>query len=146
MQPKEVKDRHALIIAGVFTGIVASVWAFTQLQFDGTTERTVATESAPPFSNLISGIKEQWANATEALPETPLADEEDLAEVRADQLQLSEDTLTEIRESETATTASWVEAGTPATTSTMGREVQIVTVSATNNASMTAATTTATSE
>lgn len=112
MQPKPVRDRHALIIASVFTGVVATAWVFTQLQTDTATERKISTDSQPPFSGLVNQIKDQWAGVKDSLPEEVNGEVGGLSEEvignteKPDNLKLEKDNLDQVRE-DAAVSGEW---------------------------------------
>ncbi len=141
MQPKEVRDRHALVIASIFTGTIAAVWGFTQLSLDPKANQQVATEAEVPFSNLIDQIKAQWASVREALPEETgealvVATTSEFTDSPTT-LRLDEGNLEDLREVMT-NTEEWSENGEGATSTlreSTYQEVQIVTTSAHGGAS-----------
>ena len=68
-RPRAVREQYALGIAGVFTGVVALVWAFALPDSPAEQARRVAEQenSAPPFSAFMSGIGEQVAATRDSL-------------------------------------------------------------------------------
>lgn len=67
-QPKQTRDSYALVVAGVFTGLVCTIWVIARLQtpIDG---GLIVSENASPFATLIKKSKEQFAALQAAVPE-----------------------------------------------------------------------------
>jgi hypothetical protein len=135
MQPKGVRDKHALVIAVTFTSIVAGAWLFTRIQSYSANEDQIATEAQPPFSGLLNQAKDQWAAVQETfsdLSNTATTTEDSGApaqiETSPESLQLSDETLEKVRRESTITDYMDTEEVTEARPV---QEVQIVTVSST---------------
>jgi hypothetical protein len=134
MQPKAVRDKHALMIALTFTGLVAGAWLFTRIQSYSADQEQVASETQPPFSGLLNQVKDQWAAVQETFsdisdPAAEADEAEPSVEMSPESLQLSEETLEKVRRESTANTDYMNTEGE--TEAAPVQEVQIVTVSST---------------
>jgi hypothetical protein len=146
-QPKAVRNQYAFAVSGLFTGIIALIWVFTQASVPAAsslaTDANTDTERTP-FSTLIEQSKKQFAAARSAFQDqdigTSTESESVETPVNASTLILSDETITDAAEAEAEDpyiTAATTSAGqvvriTTATTSSAYREVQIATTSAPN--------------
>ena len=66
-QPKAVRDKIAMGLAGVFTALVATVWLYGSPDRFSASSELSTTESPPAFSQFFSNIGDQLAAVKESL-------------------------------------------------------------------------------
>ncbi len=113
-KPKAVRNNYAMLLAGVFTAVVALVWGFTSLQMPAVSIQTTAEETkSAPFANLFGQLKDQLAAAKASFATTSTDQLEANTEsetgpgatsTNAQNLQLSPETINQIRQESSSST------------------------------------------
>lgn len=78
-QPKAARDKVALVIAGVFTFGVFSIWAYHLPERMSTITEGQEEDSSPGFSQILGEISDTFSSIKDAIPE-----DVDMKEIEAD--------------------------------------------------------------